>query len=150
MSSLSYFNLTGFGTNLSIDYHYSQAVRLPGSIVKLSGQGGWDAVTGDIIPPASAEAISDQVARAFVNVDDVLRVAGLKNGWDHVYQVKAYLVQFEDYDGVVAKATTEELKKWCPEHRPLLTLLPVEKLVLEGMRIEVEVEAFDDELGAGF
>lgn len=142
MSSLSYFNPTGFGTNLSTDYYYSQAVRLPGSIVKLSGQGGWDATTGNVIQPTSAESVSDQVARAFVNVEDVLRITGTKNGWKDVYQVRAYLVGFEDYDGAVVRATTENLKKWCPEHKPLLTLVPVEKLALEGMRIEVEVEAF--------
>lgn len=38
-------------------------------------------------------------------------------------------------------ATVEGLRKWCPDHRPLLTFVPVETLVLEEMRVEVEMEA---------
>lgn len=142
MSLLKYFNPVGFGTNLSVDFHYSQAVQLPGNIIKLSGQGGWDPITGEIVRADSAELVADQVDRAFVNVDEILRLAGAEGGWRGVYQVRSYVVGIEEFDGAVMTATVASLQKWCPEHKPLLTAVPVERLVLDGMRIEVEVEAF--------
>lgn len=37
------------------------------------------------------------------------------------------------------------LKKWMPEHRPILTVVGVTALGLEGMRLEVEVVAHERE-----
>jgi enamine deaminase RidA (YjgF/YER057c/UK114 family) len=36
------------------------------------------------------------------------------------------------------------LSEWFPEHAPLLTGIGVEKLALEGMRVEIEAWAHDD------
>lgn len=35
----------------------------------------------------------------------------------------------------------EGLRKWCPGHEPLVTVVGVESLALEGMRVELEVVA---------
>ena len=43
--------------------------------------------------------------------------------------------------------TKEYLKKWCPNHQPIWTVLGVEKLALPEMMIEVEVTAHDPESG---
>ncbi|KAK3718122.1 hypothetical protein LTR37_005237 [Vermiconidia calcicola] len=130
MSTLTYSNPTGYAAELGNQFSYSQAVRLPGNILKISGQGGWDPSSGNIPAPTSAEAISDQVARAFANVDDVLRAAGSSRG-------------MEDFDGAAVTATKEGLQKWCPDHRPVLTAVEVKGLALKGMRIEIEVEAYE-------
>lgn len=147
MSQLKYFNGPPYDVRLSDNSHYSQAVRLPGNpnLIKISGQGGWDPQSGVIEPPTSAEALTRQVEQAFANVDAVLKDAGSKGGWSDVYLARIYLVDRKD-EGLVS-GMVAALRKWCPEHRPLLTAFEVKGLALEGMRIEVEVEAWDEEGG---
>lgn len=143
MSTLSYFNPQGHGAQLAQQFYYSQAVRLPTTppTIKIAGQGGWDPKTGEIPPPNDPDSISAQVDLAFSNVDDVLRTAGSKNGWRDVYLVRAYLVDMEAHEGAMVNAAVESLKKWCSGHQPVLTAVEVKGLALDGMRIEVEVEA---------
>ena len=43
------------------------------------------------------------------------------------------------------EAVVRNLKKWLPNHRPILTCVGVQQLALEGMRIEIEVSAHDEE-----
>ena len=145
MSHLTYNNYPGFGQQLSDTTHYSQAVRIPGnpSLIKCSGQGGWDPETGAIEPPTSKAAIETQVAQAFSNVDLTLRNAGSKRGWSDVYLARIYFVDLET-PGLFEK-TVECMKQWCPDHRPVVTGVTVQGLALEGMRIEIEVEACDGE-----
>jgi enamine deaminase RidA (YjgF/YER057c/UK114 family) len=147
MAALSYSNPKGKGAELSEHFHYSQAVRLPTNppTIKISGQGGWEPASGDIIPPTSAENITKQVEQTFANVDDVLRTAGSKNGWADVYLARAFVVGMQDFDGVILGATADALKKWCPNHSPVLTAIEVKGLALDGMTIEVEVEALVNE-----
>ena len=42
-------------------------------------------------------------------------------------------------------ALVRNLKKWMPDHQPILTCIGVKSLGLEGMRVEVEVVAHDEE-----
>lgn len=142
MSSLTYSNYPGFGQQLSDSTNYSQAVRVPGNpnLIKISGQGGWNPQTGAIDPPTSQAIINAQISQAFSNVDLTLRTAGSKRGWDDVYLARIY------YVGLGEEASfgklVETLKEWCPNHRPVVTAVEVQKLALEGMRIEIEVEAY--------
>lgn len=39
------------------------------------------------------------------------------------------------------------LKKWLPDHQPILTCVGVKELALEGMRLEIEVIADVEEMG---
>lgn len=82
MSSLKYTNEQGAGQKHSDQCHYSQAVELPGGIVKCAGQGGWTNA-GDL----NADDIPGQVDLAFENVDRVLQAVGLK-GWEDVYSIR--------------------------------------------------------------
>ena len=138
MSSLTYQNAYDFGQVLSDTTHYSQSVLIPTSppTLKLSGQGGWDPSTGAIDSPTTREALVAQIEQAFVNVQMVLKAS--KASWQDVYLVRAYMVGQED--GIV-EMFGEALKKWCPNHRPVLTGVEVKGLALEGMRVEIEVEA---------
>ena len=142
MSHLPYFTTPGYGQTLSTTTHYSGAVLLPSisKILKCSGQGGWDPQTGTIDPPTSQLAIDAQIAQAFWNVDLILRTAGSKRGWGDVYFVRIYYVDHGDEESMAK--IVECLREWCPEHRPVLTGVQVKGLALEGMRIEVEVEAY--------
>ena len=82
-----------------------------------------------------------QVEQAFANVDLVLKTAGSKGVWTDVYAARIYYVNWEAHDWATVGATERCLRKWCLEHRPILTAVKVAGLTLEGMRIEVKVEA---------
>lgn len=71
--------------------------------------------------------------------------AGVKKGWGSVYSVRFYqAAEVETNEGFGLAVAA--LKKWCPDHRPILTGLVVERLAF-GMRFEVEVCAYDGEEG---
>jgi enamine deaminase RidA (YjgF/YER057c/UK114 family) len=147
MPSPSYSTYPGFGTVLSNLNHYSQAVRLPTipPTLKCSGQGGWNATTEDFAKAFASsntdDSLRQQVSQAFSNVDLTLKSAGGR-GWGEVYLVRAYMVARDSEElEIIIKAATDELRKWCPEHRPVLTGLEVKGLAFPEMKIEIEVEA---------
>jgi enamine deaminase RidA (YjgF/YER057c/UK114 family) len=133
MASLEYFSAPGTGKFLTDTYHYSQVVKLPNGIYRLSGQGGWDAEKPEL--PDNHEK---QVALAFENVDIQLKFAGLR-GWEDVYQVRSYSTDMDQN----LEYIVENLKKWCKGHKPVYTALSVPRLALPDMKIEIEVEAYD-------
>ena len=135
MASLKYFNDPGAGQQLHDLNHYSQAVRIPGTpLVKCSGQGGWDAQNWENLDENDSDG---QVERAFKNVENVLRAAGLR-GWEDVYLVRTYHM---DIDKSLEKVV-EVGKKYCPNHAPVWTAIQVARLGVPKMLIEVEVEAY--------
>ncbi|KAH6838604.1 endoribonuclease L-PSP [Chaetomium sp. MPI-CAGE-AT-0009] len=137
MSSLKYFDYSPFTRTLSDQSHYSQAVRL-GDRIECSGQGGWDPETGAI--PAD---IAAEVEQAFANVDACLRSAGGRGGWAQVYKVNLYTTELSE---PLFAAWAASMRKWAGEHhRPLLTGVAVAGLAVPGMRVEIEVVAYDPE-----
>lgn len=128
------------GQVLSDATHYSQAVRLPTSppTIKTSGQGGLDPTTGKI--EATADSIKSQVDQAFANIETVLKAAG-SAGWSDVYLVRMFYVVKEVTREEYLALGGEIMRTWCVGHRPLLTAVEVKDLALEGMRVEIEVEA---------
>lgn len=82
--------------------------------------------------------LDTHVDQAFANVEHTLLKAGGK-GWEQVYKVHCYCTPY-DRD-TFNSAIIRNLRKYCPNHQPILTVLGVEKLGLEGMQIEVEVAA---------
>ena len=136
MASLQYTAPPGAGQKQLKAFHYSQAVRIPGTgLVNLSGQGGWNFETFEI----KAGDIDGQVDLAFQNVEKVLQHAGLK-GWENVYLMRTYHTDIDSSLGKVVEAS----KKYCPNHSPIWTAVGVPKLGEPSMLIEVEVEAYDD------
>ncbi|CAI6332449.1 unnamed protein product [Periconia digitata] len=137
MSHLQYFNYPGFGERSRKDVHYSQAVRVDNRI-EISGQGGWDPTTEAIPTTLSAE-----LEQAFSNVALALTTAGGK-GWEQVYKVRMYIVVNEGDSkewGEALGLAAEALRRWCPDHAPILTGVGVKGLALEGMRVEIEAVA---------
>ncbi|KAL9622415.1 MAG: hypothetical protein Q9160_003259 [Pyrenula sp. 1 TL-2023] len=133
MAHLQYFTYPGFGEKALEETHYSQAVRI-GDIIEVSGQGGWDAPTS-----AMPTSLAAQISNAFSNVDLALTHAGSR-GWAEVYKVRCY-VGPPGLDEEVMGLLLTELRKWCPDHRPVLTGVAVAGL-WEGMRLELEVKAW--------
>jgi enamine deaminase RidA (YjgF/YER057c/UK114 family) len=94
--------------------------------------GGWDRITSAITDDPIA-----QIEQAFANVDHTLKTAGSK-GWQDVFSVKSYHVPL---DNEALDAMVRCLKKWCPDHQPIWTVIGVPKLGLEGMKVEIDVRA---------
>ena len=69
MNQPKFFVTPGYGEYMLNELHYSQAVKI-GDRVETSGQGGWD---DDLQIP---EALADEIAQAFRNVERTLATAG--------------------------------------------------------------------------
>ncbi|TPX16149.1 uncharacterized protein E0L32_004144 [Thyridium curvatum] len=132
MANLQYFTYPGHGVKVGDFFGYSQAVRV-GDRLECSGQGGWDTTTGEV--PAD---LMEEIDQAFANVDYNLRHAGGK-GWSQVFRVNIY---YTDGSPEALGRMAENMKKWMPNHRPILTGVGVKELALEGMRVEIEVSAY--------
>ncbi|KAF2164241.1 hypothetical protein M409DRAFT_56928 [Zasmidium cellare ATCC 36951] len=133
MSHLQYKSYPGFGEWNFENFHYSSAVRIaPGEQIQISGQGGWTRDDGKV-----KENLAEEFAQAFENVNYTIKYAGGK-GMSAVYKLAVY------YAPVTEEALNEtvvNLRKWFPDHRPLLTAIGVEKLAAPGMRFEIEAWA---------
>ncbi|KAL4993181.1 Endoribonuclease L-PSP/chorismate mutase-like protein [Aspergillus recurvatus] len=111
---------------------YNRAVRVE-NIHHLSGQ-----VTFRGLGHANAGARQfrlNQIDKAFANIDAILRAAGGK-GWSQAHKVRSYHVD-QAQDSMVRNFT-----KWMPEHRPLWTCVQVGRLAGDGMKVDIEVEAY--------
>ncbi|KAK1957494.1 endoribonuclease L-PSP [Colletotrichum eremochloae] len=135
MSGLKYFSYEHYGVTLRKEMHYSQAVRV-GDNIEISGQGGWDPKTGDI-----TSDLLQEIDQAFENVDLTLRDAG-GEGWSQVFRIRLYAVD-EAWTPEGIGRMVDNIKKWTPDHAPILTGVGVTKLGQPGMRVEVEVSAYD-------
>lgn len=121
------FDPTAFG--------YSQVVVAPagGRIVYLSGQGGAGA-TGDL--PSGFAA---QVEAALGNLRTVLNGVGATPS--HVTKLTIYVV---DHDPSKLGVLTEAVANMFGMALPAQTLVPVPKLALDGMLVEIEAVAVLD------
>ncbi|CAO1602541.1 hypothetical protein XANCAGTX0491_006152 [Xanthoria calcicola] len=135
MSTLQYYAYPDQGVRLREKSSYSQAVRV-GDRIECAGQGGWDFTSGEL-----KKELYDEIDQAFENVDRNLKDAGGK-GWSQVFRVNSYHTDMSDE---ALHYTVKNLKKWMPDHQPLFTCVGVTKLGIEGMRIEIEVSAYDEE-----
>lgn len=109
MSHLPYTSYPTFGTRTLATLHTSQSVRV-GSLIEISGQGGWDPLT-EVIPTS----LGDEIDGAFRNVQLALTTAGGK-GWEGVYKIRVYVSLregeegWDEYGGHVVR----NLWRWCP------------------------------------
>lgn len=129
MAQVQFFNYPGTELNAE-KYHYSQAVKL-GNTVKTSGQGGWDE-NGKI-----TSNLGDQIELAFANVEKALKAVDPSLGLDSIYAIRSYHLDMDQSFDIM----TSHFKKLFPNHRPIWTCIQIGKLGLEGMQVEIEVEA---------
>lgn len=129
MAPPQFFNYPGTET-IADEYHYSQAVKL-GSVVRTSGQGGWDEqfnITSDL---------EKQIETAFNNVLKALKAVDSRLEFDHIVAIRSYHLDMDASFNVMTAA----FKKLFPNHRPIWTCIQIGKLGIEGMQVEIEVEA---------
>ncbi|KAL8294826.1 hypothetical protein RB597_008278 [Gaeumannomyces tritici] len=132
MARPSYHVYPGYAAGLSEGFNYSQSVRV-GDRIEASGQGGWDRETGKI-----PEDALEEINQAFSNLDVALKDAGGK-GLSQVYRLNLYITDM----ATLLEPAGEAMRKWFPNHRPLLTAVGVASLALPGMRVEIEAVALD-------
>lgn len=130
MQKPSFFITPGYGVRLHEMLHFSQAVRI-GDRVEVSGQGGWN---DDLEIP---DAIEEEIAQAFTNVERTLATAGAN--WAHVFHVNSYHVG--GFPPAVNETMTRLYRHHMPDQAPVWTQLGVEALGLPAMRIEIRVTA---------
>ncbi|UKZ48334.1 hypothetical protein TrVGV298_002557 [Trichoderma virens] len=125
--------IPGFGQNLSTEFHYSQAVRI-GNYVKVSGQGGWDPQTGELVAD-----IATQVNNAFDGLALALKAAGSNNGLGDLISINSYHV------GDLAAglgSVTAVMQKRIPKIFPTWTAVGVTGLAFAEQLVEIQAEAW--------
>jgi len=127
--STSFSNYAGTESK-SDAFHYSQAVKV-GNVIKTSGQGGWDS-EGNV-----ASDPKRQVELAFDNVEKALQAADKSLSWKNVYAVRSYHTNIDE----TADFVIENFRRVMPDRRPVFTCVEISKLGIEGMVVEIEVEA---------
>jgi enamine deaminase RidA (YjgF/YER057c/UK114 family) len=56
-----------------------------------------------------------------------------------VYRVRIFTTEIKNEEAT--GFLVENLRKWMPDHKPVLTCVGVSELALEGMRVEIEAFA---------
>jgi 2-iminobutanoate/2-iminopropanoate deaminase len=107
---------------------YSQAVKAAG-LIFVSGQGPFDAATGDVI----GATIQEQTRQCLKNIEAILLAAG--SSMDKVVNATFILGEETDYSGM-----NEEWGRWFPNDPPARqgAKLPVHP---KGMKISIAVIA---------
>ncbi|KAF2839934.1 L-PSP endoribonuclease family protein [Patellaria atrata CBS 101060] len=134
MSRLQYFVYPDQGLLLREKHSYNQAVRV-GDRIECAGS--WDPITGDM-----KTDLDEEIDQAFDNVNLALKDAGGK-GWNQVFRINSYHTDMS-YDALMHMI--KNIRERMPDYQPLWTTVGVAKLTLEGMRVEIEVSAFDEEV----
>lgn len=119
----------GVGEHMRDNYHYSQGVQV-GDMIYVTGQGGWDERF------ELADDVHEQIRRAFANIANVLAEADAT--WQDVIDITSYHVELDE--GVLG-TMVEELRRHCPDHQPLWTVLGVPRLALPAMKVEITANA---------
>lgn len=124
------FNVPGLGEKLSNIFHISSAVILPSNVrtVVTAGQTGY---TPDMTLP---EDLTEQYVQAFQNVIDSLAAAGVKDGFNSVYQMTSYHVGA--LDEAVDKALEVVIGKFFGKNRPAWAGVGVLSLA-GGAKVEI-------------
>jgi len=133
MSNIQYNNPKGLFDPTPFAFSHSATASSKGSYVFISGQSG-----GEGLEHRLSDDFRMQVKAALQNLNTVLKASGLTT--DDVLKITILIV---DHDQEKLKIWTEEMHKvWKNKKFPASTLIPVPKLALDGMLIEVDAVAF--------
>jgi len=133
MTDILYNNPKGLFDPTPFAFSHSATASGKGSYVFISGQSG-----GEGLEHKLSEDFRMQVKAALQNLNTVLKASGLTT--DDVLKITILIV---DHDQDKLKIWTEEMHKvWTKDQFPASTLIPVPKLALDRMLIEVDAIAF--------
>nr|WP_314491876.1 RidA family protein [uncultured Chryseobacterium sp.] len=133
MSNIQYSNPNGLFDPTPYAFSHSATASGKGSYVFISGQSG-----GEGLEHRLSDDFRMQVKAALQNLKTVLKASGLTA--DDVLKITILIV---GHDQEKHKIWTEEMQKvWTKNQFPASTLIPVPKLALDGMLIEVDAVAF--------
>ncbi|MCJ8154697.1 RidA family protein [Chryseobacterium sp. SSA4.19] len=133
MSDIQYKNPVGLFDPAPYAFSHSTMASVNGQYVFISGQSG-----GQGLKHQLSDDFRMQVKAALQNLITVLKTSDLTT--DDVLKITILIV---DHDQEKLKIWTEEMQKvWKNNQFPASTLIPVPKLALDGMLIEVDAIAF--------
>jgi enamine deaminase RidA (YjgF/YER057c/UK114 family) len=132
MSSVQLFNPTGLYDPVPNGYSHGAAVAAGARLILLSGQGG-ETITG-ALPPGGFAA---QLRQSLDNVVIALKAAGV--GPEHVARLLVLVVDHDE--GKLAQLGKALDRIWGDRMKPACTLIPVPRLALDGMLVEIEATA---------
>ncbi|KAJ6032912.1 uncharacterized protein N7446_008795 [Penicillium canescens] len=144
MANFNYYSLPGFGEQCRKQYGFSDACII-GDRMIVTGQTGMNPLSLETSPNFDQE-----VTQAFQNVNDLI-LQTLKDarssvsieqnrGWDYVVKIRAFIVNLSNTREQAREQMVRNIKKWCPNHQPLFTMVGVETLPFPEHNVEIEVD----------
>ncbi|OAL20935.1 NADP-specific glutamate dehydrogenase [Fonsecaea nubica] len=128
------FNVPGAGESLAEQGHLSNAITVPtnAAVVHITGQVG-NRENGEV--PSD---FREEFLQVFVNVETVLKAAGVHEGWEAVYKV-----HFLNLDNSPERLQEylANIKKFCKDSRPTTMAIGASSIAWTGATIEIFVEA---------
>lgn len=133
MSNIQFNNPEGLFDPTPFAFSHSTTTSSKGNYVFISGQSG-----GQGLEHQLPDDFRTQVKVALQNLNTVLKASNVTT--DDVLKITILIV---DHDQEKLKIWTQEMQKvWNNSRFPASTLIPVPKLALDGMLIEVDAVAF--------
>ncbi|GKZ37794.1 hypothetical protein AbraIFM66950_009553 [Aspergillus brasiliensis] len=146
MSSFTYYSLPGFGEQCRQQYGFSDACIIGDRLI-VTGQTGMNPYTSQTSPD-----LEDQVAQAFENIKSLIErtlqqanhpaYREGKSGWEYVVKLHAYVVGLSAVRDEARAIMVRYIKKACPNHQPLFTMVGIESLPFAEHRVELEVDVW--------
>lgn len=150
MSYLEYSNYKGFGEHMREVLWYSQAVCI-GDRIEIAGQGTSSAFAQAVLPDESQAAGTQTPARFMPICQKNSSKRFPMSSWrSRTREARVGTRCTEFASTFLTRATrlagllVQNLRRWMPNHQPVLACVGVKELVLNGMRIEIKAYAQDD------
>lgn len=95
--------------------------------------------------------LEEQIAQAFNNVNDLIihtlvqaghAIEENRSGWDYGVKLCAYFVALSDIQKQARENMVHYIRKWCPHHQPLFTMVGIESLPFPEHLVEFEVDVW--------
>ncbi|KAF4765515.1 hypothetical protein N7455_004065 [Penicillium solitum] len=132
---LKFHNWPGAGEQAAEHFGLSHAVIIPANARRILIGGQLEIRDDGSIPTDPAE----EAEIAFEHVERALKAAGVgDNAWEYVYKINTYEVAAEGLQHGIGKAAQKYLK----QTRPAWTGVNMASLVMPGLHLEIEVEAY--------